>query len=46
VFWHRYGWHGVTTLTGALLMLGVAIALWLYAMPSSAPTKANGKTGH
>jgi MFS transporter, YNFM family, putative membrane transport protein len=46
VFWHLYGWHGVTAMTSALLILGVAIALWLYSTPSTVAAKANGKTGH
>jgi YNFM family putative membrane transporter len=36
VFWSLRGWHGVVSMACALLLLGLVIALWLYAMPAQA----------
>lgn len=34
VFWHLRGWPGVVSMTSALLILALAIALWLYLLPT------------
>jgi YNFM family putative membrane transporter len=33
-FWHQRGWSGVVSMTSALLVLALAIALWLYLLPA------------
>lgn len=30
VFWHSYGWHGITLFIGLLLCLAIAIGCWLH----------------
>ncbi|WP_144157291.1 MFS transporter [Paraburkholderia sp. BCC1885] len=41
VFWNLHGWHGVVAMACALLLIGLAISLWLYAMPGQTAAGRN-----
>ncbi|MEJ0002849.1 MAG: MFS transporter [Pararobbsia sp.] len=42
VFWSRYGWHGVVSLTGTLLLAAIAVSLWLARRPARGNAYALG----
>jgi YNFM family putative membrane transporter len=40
VFWNLLGWSGVVCMTSGLLLLALAIALWLYLLPTRLPKRS------